>query len=42
MIPVTLLSKEYSIKSPDGRITLSATVAETVSCTIARYNSNAL
>jgi alpha-glucosidase len=39
MIPVTLLSKEYSIKSPDGRITLSATVAETVSCTITCDNA---
>jgi len=39
MIPVTLLSKEYNVKSPDGRMTLIVNVANAVSCSIGYDNT---
>lgn len=39
MIPVTLLSKEYNVKSPDGRMTLNVNVANAVSCSIGYDNT---
>jgi alpha-glucosidase len=39
MLPFTLLSKEYIVRSPDGKVTLSATVTDRVTCNIARDNA---